>query len=32
VGTSFDILFHVIDKDTKAVVLESACYQFTVSL
>jgi hypothetical protein len=32
VGTSFDIHFHVIDEDTKAVVLESACYQFTVSL
>jgi hypothetical protein len=31
-GTSFDIHFHVIDAGTRAAVLESACYQFTVSL
>jgi len=31
VGTTFDIKFHVIDATTSAVVLESACYQFTVS-
>ena len=30
-GTTFDIKFHVIDATTSAVVLESACYQFTVS-
>jgi hypothetical protein len=31
VGTEFDIHFRVIDAVTSAVVLESACYQFTVS-
>jgi hypothetical protein len=31
-GTEFDIHFRVIDAVTSAVVLESACYQFTVSL
>jgi hypothetical protein len=31
VGTMFDIHFRVIDADTLAPVLESACYQFTVS-
>ena len=30
VGTQFDIHFRVIDAVTSAVVLESACYQFTV--
>ena len=30
-GTQFDIHFRVIDAATSAVVLESACYQFTVS-
>jgi hypothetical protein len=30
-GTRFDIHFRVIDAVTGAVVLESACYQFTVS-
>jgi hypothetical protein len=30
-GTQFDIHFRVIDTVTGAVVLESACYQFTVS-
>jgi hypothetical protein len=30
-GTEFDIHFRVIDAVTSAVVLESACYQFTVS-
>jgi hypothetical protein len=30
-GTEFDIHFRVIDDATNAVVLESACYQFTVS-
>ncbi len=30
-GTRFDIKFRVIDAVTSAVVLESACYQFTVS-
>jgi hypothetical protein len=30
-GTEFDIQFRVIDAATSAVVLESACYQFTVS-
>ena len=30
-GTRFDIHFRVIDAVTSAVVLESACYQFTVS-
>jgi hypothetical protein len=30
-GTEFDIHFRVIDADTSAVVLESACYQYTVS-
>jgi len=32
VGTTFDIHFRVIDAATSAVVLESACYQFTISL
>jgi hypothetical protein len=31
-GTELDIYFQVIDAVTSAVVLESACYQFTVSL
>jgi len=31
VGTNFDIHFRVIDAVTSAVVLESACYQYTVS-
>ncbi len=30
-GTRFDIHFRVIDRVTSAVVLDSACYQFTVS-
>jgi hypothetical protein len=30
-GTQFDIHFRVIDAVTSAVVLESACYQYTVS-
>lgn len=30
-GTQFDIRFRVIDAVTKAVVLESGCYQFAVS-
>ena len=30
-GSQFDIHFRVIDAVTSAVVLESACYQFTVS-
>jgi hypothetical protein len=30
-GTQFDIQFRVIDTATSAVVLESACYQYTVS-
>jgi hypothetical protein len=30
VGTQFDIHFRLIDALTSAVVLESACYQFTV--
>jgi hypothetical protein len=30
-GTQFDIQFRVIDMETSAVVLESACYQYTVS-
>lgn len=30
VGTEFDIHFRVIDATTSAVVLQSACYQFTV--
>jgi len=30
-GTQFDIHFRVIDAVTSAAVLESACYQFTVS-
>lgn len=30
-GTTFDIHFRVIDATTSAVVLTSACYQFTVS-
>ena len=32
VGTTFDIHFHVIDEATRVTVLESACYEFTVSL
>ena len=31
IGTTFDIHFRVIDAVTKAVVLQSACYQYTVS-
>ena len=31
IGTSFDIHFRVVDAGTKAPVLESGCYQFTVS-
>lgn len=31
IGVQFDIHFRVIDDATTAVVLESACYQFTVS-
>jgi hypothetical protein len=31
-GTTFDIHFRVINAITSAVVLESGCYQFTVSL
>jgi hypothetical protein len=31
VGTTFDIHFRVVDVGTKAPVLESGCYQFTVS-
>lgn len=31
VGTEFDIHFRVIDAVTSAVVLESGCYQYTVS-
>jgi len=30
-GTQFDIQFRAIDAETSAVVLESACYQYTVS-
>jgi hypothetical protein len=30
-GTEFDIHFRVIDAATSAVVLDSACYQYTVS-
>lgn len=30
-GTTFDIHFRVIDAVTSAVVLESACYQYTVT-
>jgi hypothetical protein len=30
-GTEFDIQFRVIDATTSAVVLASACYQYTVS-
>jgi hypothetical protein len=30
-GTEFDMQFRVIDAVTSAVVLESACYQFTIS-
>jgi hypothetical protein len=30
-GTQFDIHFRVIDAETSAVVLESTCYQYTVS-
>ena len=30
-GTPFDIQFRVIDAATSAVLLESACYQYTVS-
>jgi hypothetical protein len=31
IGTEFDINFRVIDAVSEAVVLESGCYQFTVS-
>jgi len=31
-GTPFDIHFRVIDDDTGAVVLQSECYQYTISL
>jgi len=31
-GATFDIHFRVIDAITSAVVLESSCYQFTVTL
>lgn len=31
VGTRFDIHFRVVDTVTSAVVLESGCYQFTVT-
>jgi hypothetical protein len=31
VGTTFDIRFHVVDKVTNAIVLESDCYRYTVS-
>jgi hypothetical protein len=30
-GTQFDIHFRVVDAETSAVVLESSCYQYTVS-
>lgn len=30
-GVEFDIQFRITDADTAAVVLESACYQYTVS-
>ena len=32
VGTEFDIHFRVINEVTSAVVLQSECYQFTISL
>jgi hypothetical protein len=32
VGSQFDIHFRVIEQSTSAVVLESGCYEFTVSL
>lgn len=32
VGSRFDIHFRVIDEATSAVVLESGCYEFTISL
>jgi hypothetical protein len=32
VGTTFDIHFRVMNAATSAVVLESGCYQFTISL
>ena len=32
VGSEFDIHFRVIDQATSAVVLESGCYAFTISL
>jgi hypothetical protein len=32
VGTTFDIHFRLVDAGTLTPVLESACYQFTVSL
>ena len=32
VGSQFDIHFRVIDTETGAVVLESGCYEFTISL
>jgi hypothetical protein len=31
IGARFDIHFRVIDEVSEAVVLESGCYQFTVS-
>jgi hypothetical protein len=31
-GTGFDIHFRVVNAQTQAVVLESACYQFRISL
>jgi hypothetical protein len=31
-GTAFDIHFRVVDAGTLRPVLESGCYQFTVSL
>jgi len=31
VGTTFDIHFRVVDAETSAIVLESACYQYTVT-
>lgn len=32
VGTTFEIHFQVVDAGTRAPVLESGCYQFTVSI
>ncbi|HEV8362378.1 MAG TPA: hypothetical protein VGQ52_02580 [Gemmatimonadaceae bacterium] len=31
-GSRFDIHFRVIDAATSAVVLQSSCYEFTISL